>query len=216
MVYRSLVKTVLEAEIDLATKFQMVFTGHTIFSMEWRIEYQFMLVLMLRHDSLPSSYWTSGRSMFHILALGLLPSVIQIFPSGHVSTRDLLECISAHTDDVARMYGLAVAGDVRNPAVVLVLHASDLVDIFPKADTLVALLSLSFQCPERSSILKQRLPPVLVVLRNARNGLNSQEFVTALAAFVKLEQYVYKSDFVYDTEIETSKDNTKVHRVACE
>ena len=34
----------------------------------------------------------------------------------------------------------------------LVLHASDLLDALPKADVLVALLSLSFQCPERSSM----------------------------------------------------------------
>ncbi len=54
-----------------------------------------------------------------------------------------------------------MAGDVRNPAVVFVLHASDL---FPKADALVALLSLSFQCPKRLSILKRHLPPVPVVL----------------------------------------------------
>ncbi len=85
IVYRFLVKTVAEADIDLVTKLQMNFTGLTIFSMEWCIEYCFMLVLMLRQDSLPSFYWTRGRSMLHVLALGLLPSVLQISPSGHVS-----------------------------------------------------------------------------------------------------------------------------------
>ena len=82
-------KTIPEADIYLATKFQF-FTRHTIFSMDWRIEYYFMLVLMLRQDSLPSIYWTRGRSMFHVLALGLLPSVIQISPCGRVSQKGSL------------------------------------------------------------------------------------------------------------------------------
>ena len=56
------------------------------------------------------------------------------------------------------MYGLAVAGDVRNAAVVIVLHASDLLGIFPKADALVPLLAFSFHCPERSSIPQAASP----------------------------------------------------------
>ena len=70
-------ETIPEADIHLAPRFQMDFSRHTIFSMEWRIEHYFMILLMPRQGSLPSIYWTRRRSMFHALALGSLPSVIR-------------------------------------------------------------------------------------------------------------------------------------------
>ena len=86
------------------------------------------------------------------------------------------------------MYGLAVAGDVRNAAVVIVLHALICLVCFRR-------LMLWFHFWHFPSIvrnvrrfLKRHLPPVFVVLCNAMNGFNSQESVTAFAAFAKSEQ----------------------------
>lgn len=55
---------------------------------------------------------------------------------------------------------LAVAVDVRVPAVVLVPRASDLLDAFPKADALVALLSLPFQHMEHLSFSQAASPAI--------------------------------------------------------
>ena len=108
-------------------------------------------------------------------------------------TKDFLECISAHTDDAARMYGLEVAGDVRNPPVVLLLHASDLLDAFP-----MAMLWLHF-CP---------FPFNVRSVRRSSSGLSRHlfqysvmrwmdsfaEFWAALANSLNLKQYVCSND----------------------
>ena len=46
-----LLKTVAEADIDLATNLQTEFTPYSILLMEGRIEYHLKLVLALRKDS---------------------------------------------------------------------------------------------------------------------------------------------------------------------
>ena len=154
IVYRFLTKPIPEAD----TNFKCILRGTQSF--QWSGASNIISRLCACFDRTPYHYSTGPEgvlcSTYYLWDYFLASSHSLLRATCH--TRYFLECISAHTGDAARMYGLAVAGDIRNPATMLVLHASDLLDTFPKAAALVALLSLSFPCPERSSIPQAAYP----------------------------------------------------------